>query len=154
MQIKSPAFENEGKIPRRFTCDGEGVNPALVFENVPEKAESLALIVDDPDIPESVKKSYNIEVWDHWIVWNIPPNTNDVRENSVPEGAMVGESTRGVNAYTPPCPPDREHRYFFKLYALDTILNISHASKAKNLTSAMKGHILAEAELIGKYQRK
>ena len=154
MQIKSPAFKNEGEIPSRFTCDGEGVNPALIFKNAPKETKSLTLTVDDPDIPESVKKSYNIEVWDHWIIWNISPNTKEIQENSIPEGAVVGEGTRGVNAYTPPCPPDREHRYFFKLYALDAVLALDENSSKKDVLNAMQGHILAEAELMGKYKRK
>ena len=154
MKIESDAFKNGGQIPGRFTCDGEGINPQLIFRDVPKKTRSLALIVDDPDIPDAAKQSYDIEIWDHWIVWNISPNTKEIKENSIPEGAMVGKSTRGVNAYTPPCPPDGLHRYFFKLYALDTILNIPKTSKAEDLSKAMQGHILVKAELMGKYQRE
>lgn len=154
MKIESSAFINGGNIPSRFTCDSEGINPELIFRDVPKEAKSLALIVDDPDIPGSTKKSYNIEVWDHWIVWNIFPDTKGVKENSIPDGAIVGKGTRDVNAYTPPCPPDREHRYFFKLYALDTVLNILTTSGSVDLLRAMEGHILSEAQLMGRYQRK
>ena len=150
MQIKSPAFKNEGEIPSRFTCDGEGVNPALIFKNAPKETKSLTLTVDDPDIPESVKKSYNIEVWDHWIIWNISPNTKEIQENSIPEGAVVGEGTRGVNAYTPPCPPDREHRYFFKLYALN--VESFEANGKADFYKKVEQYAVAKAELMGVYK--
>ncbi len=153
MRIESSAFINSGNIPARFTCDGVGINPDLIFKNVPKEAKSLALIVDDPDIPESVKKSYNIEVWDHWVVFNMPSETKKIDENSAPNG-IVGKSTRGENKYAPPCPPDREHRYFFKLYAIDTTLALDKNSSKKDVLSAINGHILAQAELMGTYQRK
>lgn len=153
MKIKSGAFENDGEIPSRFTCDGEGINPALVFENIPKEAKSLALLMDDPDIPEFAKKSYSIEVWDHWVVFNMPPGTKNINENSIPNGA-VGKNTSGKNKYGPPCPPDREHRYFFKLYALDTTLALDENSTKKDVLDAMQGHILGEAELVGRYKRK
>lgn len=153
MIIKSEAFENNDKIPSRFTCDGEGINPHLSFEEVPENAKSLALIIDDPDIPDIVKNRYGIQVWDHWIVFNIPPGLKGVEENSVPNG-IVGKNTSEENRYGSPCPPDREHRYFFKLYALDIVLDISPNSKAQDLINAMEGHILEKAELIGKYNKK
>lgn len=153
MKIKSGAFENDGKIPSRFTCDGEGISPVLVFENAPKEAKSLALIMDDPDIPESAKKSYNIEVWDHWVVFNMPPETRKIDENFMPNG-IVGKNTSGENKYGPPCPPDREHRYFFKLYALDTTLALDGNSTKKDVLKAMRGHVLREAELMGRYKRK
>jgi Raf kinase inhibitor-like YbhB/YbcL family protein len=153
MKIKSEAFENATKIPNQFTCDGDGFNPHLSFEGVPENAKSLALIVDDPDIPDAVKNSYGIQVWDHWVVFNIPPGVKGIEENSAPNG-IVGKNTGEENRYGPPCPPDREHRYFFKLYALDTVLDISPNSKAQDLMNAMEGHILEKAELMGVYERK
>lgn len=154
MRIKSPVFENNGEIPEKYTCDGEGINPPLVFSDIPERTKSLALIMDDPDIPEAAKKNYGIEVWDHWIIWNISPETKEIKENTVPMKAIIGKGTRGVNNYTPPCPPDREHRYFFKLYALDTMLSLDINSTKADLEKAMQGHILNQAELIGKYNRK
>ena len=154
MQIESPAFANGGAIPSVYTCDGEGINPPLSFRDVPKEAKSLALIVDDPDIPESAKKSYSVEVWDHWIIWNISPETVEINQDSVPVGAVIGKNTSGNNLYGPPCPPDREHRYFFKLYALDTTLELNPNTKGLELIKAMQGHILIEAELMGRYQRK
>lgn len=153
MKIESPTFENNGEIPSRFTCDEEGINPPLVFSDVPEGAKSLVLLMDDPDIPEIAKNKFNIEVWDHWVVFNIPPETKVIKENSVPNG-IVGKTTRGENKYVPPCPPDREHRYFFKLYALDTILELDSNATKQDVLNAIKEHILSEAELIGRYNRK
>lgn len=152
MKIRSESFGNGGEIPSRFTCDGQGVNPALVFENAPKEAKSLVLLVDDPDIPEFVKNRFKIEVWDHWVVFNMPPETKKIDENSAP-GGVVGENTSKENKYAPPCPPDREHRYFFKLYALDTILALDKNATKKDVLDAMQRHILSEAELIGKYKR-
>lgn len=145
MKIESTTFKESGEISGKYTCDGEGVNPELVFIDVPEEAKSLALIMDDPDAPAGT--------WDHWVMWNISPNTKEIKENSVPEGAIVGKGTRGINAYTPPCPPDREHRYFFRLYALDILIILGENGNKKDLLSAMEGHVLAEAELMGKYKR-
>ena len=154
MQISSPEFQNNGNIPSKFTCDGKGINPALEISDVPVGAKSLALIMDDPDIPETVKQNYGIEVWEHWLVWNISPDTKEIKENSIPSVAVVGRGTRSLDIYTPPCPPDREHRYFFKLYALDTVLDLDKNSGAADLEKAMAGHIIKKAELIGKYNRK
>ena len=154
MKIESFAFLNEEEIPSRFTCDGENINPELTFKDVPKNAKSLAFIMDDPDIPQSVKEKYGINVWDHWVMWNIPPVTTEVDQGSEPVDAVVGLNSSGKNEYTGPCPPDREHRYLFKLYALDKILDLPQATKASDLVKAMQGHIIAEAELIGRYERK
>lgn len=145
MKIESTVFKNNEEIPSKYTCDGESINPELVFKDVPEEAKSLSLIMDDPDAP--------MGTWDHWVMWNISPYTRGIKENSIPENAIVGKGTRGINAYTPPCPPDREHRYFFKLYALDMPITLKENTNKKDLLSAMKGHILAEAELMGRYKR-
>jgi Raf kinase inhibitor-like YbhB/YbcL family protein len=153
MIIKSEAFENNDKIPSKFACDGAGINPPFSFEEIPKNTKSLVLIMDDPDIPDFNKSRYGVEVWDHWVIFNIPPETERIAEDSIPNG-IVGKNTDGENKYTPPCPPDREHRYFFKLYALDTVLDISPNSKAQDLMNAMEGHILEKAELIGKYNKK
>ena len=153
MKLASSAFEPNGKIPSRYTCDGENINPPLTIEKVPAKAQSLVLIMDDPDIPEFVKKKYHIKVWDHWIVFNIPPTTKVIPEAQNLPG-MLGKNTGGKKAYGGPCPPDREHRYFFKLYALDTKLNLPEGVTKRQVEEAIAGHILAQAELIGRYQRQ
>lgn len=145
MEIRSSDFENNGQIPRSFTCDGSGINPALIFRNVPTETISLALLMDDPDAP--------MGTWDHWVIFNMPSETREIAENSIPNG-IVGKNTRGENKYGPPCPPDREHRYFFKLYALDKNLALDENAKKNDVLSAVQGHILAEAELIGQYNRK
>ena len=149
MKITSPAFQHEGKIPSKYTCDGENINPPLEFSDVPN-AKSLALIMEDPDVPKQIRQD---GMWNHWIVFNIPPNTKGVAENSQPKGT-AGITTSGKLRYGGPCPPDREHRYYFKLYALDTILNLPEASTKEQVQTAMKEHIIAEAVLMGKYQRK
>ena len=124
MNLYSLAFGNNGFIPAKYTCDGENINPPLSISDVSQKARSLVLIMDDPDAP--------MGIWDHWIVFNMPPDTKGISENSIPNG-VVGKNTRGDNKYGPPCPPDREHRYFFKLYALDTILDLDSSAKKEEL---------------------
>jgi len=153
MNLTSPSFAPHGKIPSKYTCDGENISPPLRIEHVPANAKSLVLIMDDPDIPEFVKKKFNIEVWDHWIVFNIPPNTTEIKEGQNPVG-ILGKNTRGNNAYGGPCPPDKEHRYFFKLYALDMMLDLPEGVTKKQVEDAMEGHILKLAELVGKYERQ
>lgn len=145
MKILSPAFEHMGAIPSKYTCDGEDINPLLKFEEVPRGTESLVLIVYDPDAPAGL--------WAHWLVWNIEPNTKEIKENSAPQGAVQGLTNFGQSCYGGPCPPDREHRYFFKLYALDCGLSLDKNSKKKDLEEAMRGHIIAQAELVGLYKR-
>ena len=141
--ITSPAFENEGVIPSKYTCDGENVNPRLNIDGLPEGTESLVLIVDDPDAP--------MGTWDHWTVWNIPPSER-IEEDSVP--GTEGLNDFGKHSYGGPCPPSGTHRYFFKVYALDTKLNLNGSSRKKDVEKAMKGHILAKGELIGLYKRR
>ncbi|KKQ35416.1 MAG: PEBP family protein [Candidatus Nomurabacteria bacterium GW2011_GWB1_37_5] len=152
MKIESPAFKNNNSIPSIYTCDGAGTNPSLIFSDIPAEAKSLALIMDDPDIPETAKQSFGIEVWDHWVLFNIPPNTTEIKEGINPPG-VLGVNTRSNLAYGSPCPPDREHRYFFKLYALDAILDLKPGATKKELESAMQGHIIARAELVGRYNK-
>lgn len=149
MTLTSPAFEHNGLIPKKFTCDGENINPELLIQNVPAEAKSLALIMDDPDVPKSIRPD---GMWVHWLVWNIPPETLAIGEGSNPQG-VLGKNTGGENAYGGPCPPDREHRYFFKLYALDTVLDLEEGAAKEALESAMQGHVIAETELIGRYTR-
>ncbi|MBW2969794.1 YbhB/YbcL family Raf kinase inhibitor-like protein [Candidatus Woesearchaeota archaeon] len=140
MKIKS-AFEHKGQIPSEYTCDGQDKIPALEISEVPAEAKSLALIMDDPDAP--------MRTWDHWIQWNIPPNTKKIDKDI----GTPGKNSWGRTGYGGPCPPSGTHRYYFKLYALDTMLDLPAGSDKKALESAMKGHILKEAVLMGKYQR-
>lgn len=153
MQLTSPAFADDGKIPSVYTCDGANRSPPLLISDVPITAKSLAFIMDDPDIPTFVKEKFGIRVWDHWIVFNIQPTTKEIPESKNPAG-IVGKNTGGKNAYAGPCPPDREHRYFFKLYALDMMLDLPEGVSKADVEKAMQGHILAKAELVGKYERE
>src|SRR6185369_212077 len=150
MKIISSQFENEGRIPRGYSCDGENINPPLEFVDVPKGAKSLALLVDDPDVPRSLRSD---GMWDHWVVFNIPPKTLNIAENSIPRGSVVGKNTSGTALYMGPCPPDREHRYFFKLYALDIMLSLDDTASKSDVERAMTGHILEQAVLLGKYER-
>ncbi len=153
MKITSPAFSHNGKIPERFTCDGENYNPALRIENVPVLAKSLVLIMDDPDIPEVVKQKFKTQMWDHWVVFDMPPGTKELEEDEKPPG-IQGRTTGGSHRYGGPCPPDREHRYFFKLYALDCKLELPEGSTKAQVEKAMDGRVIARAELIGLYAPK
>jgi len=151
MTITSTAFKQEGSIPPQYTCDGDNVNPPLAFSNFPETTKSFALIMDDPDVPKTSRPDGN---WDHWLMWNIPATTESIPENTIPEGAVVGMNTGGKMAYAGPCPPDREHRYFLKVYALDTLLELDPSSATKaDIESAMDGHILDQSTLMGRYNR-
>ncbi len=141
--VKSTAFENNGLIPSKYTCDGDDVNPALLIEGTPEGTKSLALIVDDPDA--------RMGTWNHWIVWNIHP-AEKIEEDSVP--GIEGVNTSGRRSYGGPCPPSGTHRYFFKIYALDTKLSVEITSRKKDLEKAMEGHILAIGEIVGLYRRR
>jgi Raf kinase inhibitor-like YbhB/YbcL family protein len=142
LTISSPAFRNNNTIPPKYTCNGEDVNPHLDIESMPKETKSLVLIVDDPDCP--------IGDWVHWIVWNIKP-TNTIKENSIP--GVEGMNDFNKHSYGGPCPPSGIHRYFFKVYALDTELSLSVHTRKKNLQHAMTGHILAKGELVGLYSR-
>jgi Raf kinase inhibitor-like YbhB/YbcL family protein len=145
-QIASPVFKQNQMIPSKYTCDGEDVSPPLLIGSAPPEAKSLALIVDDPDAPAGT--------WVHWVLWNIDPKTADVRENSVPAGAHQGTTDFRTQHYGGPCPPSGTHRYFFKLYALDTAIDPGKGATKAMLERAMKGHLIAQAELIGLYKRK
>jgi hypothetical protein len=143
MKIASPAFGDGAMIPSEYTCDGPDVIPLLEIRDVPPLAKSLALVMDDPDAVRGV--------WDHWVVWNIPPSTKEI--SAQPQG-VAGKNSRGDNAYHGPCPPSGTHRYYFKLYALDSMLDLPEGSTKQALGEAMKGHVLAEATLMGRYARK
>ncbi|MCK4326906.1 MAG: YbhB/YbcL family Raf kinase inhibitor-like protein [Candidatus Diapherotrites archaeon] len=143
MKITSTAFRDMQPIPAKYTCDGNDMSPPLDVSGAPEGTKSLALIVDDPDAP--------VGVWVHWVVWNLPAAS--IPENSLPAGALQGMNSFSKLDYGGPCPPSGRHRYFFKLYALDTKLDLEDGSSEKDLEMAMNGHILAEAQLIGTYER-
>lgn len=146
MQITSSAFKHNEKIPSQYTCDGDNKNPPLSIFEVPQDAKSLVLISDDPDAP--------MGTWVHWTLWNMDPKITEIAEDSVPQGAVEGTTSFGNTGYGGPCPPSGTHRYFFKLYALDTTLNLNTSAKTSDIEEAMKTHILAQAELIGLYSRK
>jgi len=143
LQVSSPAFVPDQVIPARYTCEGKDINPPLEIAGIPEKARSLALIVDDPDAPG--------KTWVHWVVWNIPI-THHIKENSIPGEQGVNDFKR--TAWGGPCPPSGTHRYFFKVYALDTLLQLSSTTTKKQLEQAMGEHILAYGELVGNYNRQ
>ncbi len=145
MKITSPAFNNNGTIPIVYTCDGSNVNPPLTISNVPSETKSLVLICSDPDAPSGD--------WIHWLVWNIKPATAEIEENSLPEDAVEGTTSFSEVGYRGPCPPSGTHRYFFKIYALDTELNLSLETKTAEVIKKITGHILDQAELIGLYGR-
>ncbi len=151
--LTSPAFEQGGKIPSRYTCEGEDASPPLAFAGTPEGTKSLALVVDDPDAPDPQAPK---RVWVHWVLYNLPPDSKGLPENAeakgLPPGSVVGVSDRNETSYHGPCPPTGRHRYFHKLYALDTTLPAKPLTKA-GLEAEMQGHVLAEATLMGTYQK-
>ena len=149
MKLSSSAFEEGGRIPSKYTCDSDNINPHLEISDVPSGAKTLALIMEDPDVPKNLRPD---GMWDHWIVFNIPPDTNQIPEGKEPRGTH-GEGTSGNQDYNGPCPPDREHRYFFKLFALDSTLELKEKATKPELEKAMEGHILEKAELMGTYER-
>jgi Raf kinase inhibitor-like YbhB/YbcL family protein len=153
MTLTSPAFQQNGRIPAKYTCEGEDISPPLAWEGVPNGAKSLVLIIDDPDAPDPKTPKM---VWVHWIVYNMPPETKSLPENAskagLPEGSSVGLNDFKKTGYGGPCPPVGRHRYFHKLYALDTTLELRGATKPQ-IERAMQSHVLASAQLIGRYQK-
>jgi Raf kinase inhibitor-like YbhB/YbcL family protein len=145
MEITSSAFANNSIIPDTYTCTGDGVNPPLQFSGIPADARSLALILDDPDAPSGT--------FTHWVVYNMTPATTGIAQNSEPAGT-VAQNSAGTDKYISPCPPSDEHRYFFKLYALDTVLPSDSVLNKADLVSAMNGHILDQAQLLGRFSKK
>lgn len=142
LHIVSLAFSQGGHIPKKYSCEGEDVNPPLEISNLPENVKTLAVIVEDPDAKQGI--------FDHWIVWNIPPN-EPIVENSVP--GIHGLNSFGTEGYRGPCPPSGSHRYFFKVYALDSQLDLPAGSNKKALQQAMQGHVLAYGELMANYKK-
>jgi Raf kinase inhibitor-like YbhB/YbcL family protein len=153
MTLNSPAFKQDGQIPSKYTCEAEDVSPPLAWAGVPAGTKSLVLIIDDPDAPDPKAPQ---RVWVHWVVYNIPPDVKGLPENAsnvgLPQGTAVGLNDFKKTGYGGPCPPIGRHRYFHKLYALDITLDLRRATKDE-IEIAMKGHRLADAELIGTYQK-
>jgi Raf kinase inhibitor-like YbhB/YbcL family protein len=144
MKIVSPAFRHEGSIPVKYTCDGANISPPLQFGEVPPDAGSLALVVEDPDAPAGT--------FVHWVVYNIPTQVKNVQEDTEP--GIIGMNDYSKAAYNGPCPPSGRHRYFFRLYALDNWLELAPGGSKQELEAVMKNHIIAEAEIIGMYERR
>jgi Raf kinase inhibitor-like YbhB/YbcL family protein len=145
MKITSSAFQQGGNIPSKFSCDGANANPPLQISDVPPEAKSLVLIVDDPDAPSGL--------FTHWAVWNISPQTSTIAEGTTPKGVQ-GTNDFGRSGYGGPCPPSGTHRYYFKVFALDRELDLPFGAKRSQLDAGMKGHVIAQGELMGRYSRK
>lgn len=145
MKLSSPAFGNLDKIPEKFTCDGENISPPLEISDVPEGAQSLVLVLEDPDAPRGT--------FVHWVVFNIDPMTSRVMQGEAPADTVESVTSTGKRGYFGPCPPSGTHRYFFKLYALNTALDLPTSITADALLKRVKQHILEETELVGLYTR-
>ncbi len=150
MQIMSPAFKDGESIPLDYSCNGEDISPPLVWNNVPKNAESLVLICEDPDAPN--------ETWSHWVLYNMPASVAELEEEIPPVAVLDNGTKQGMNdfrdiAYGGPCPPSGEHRYFFRLYALDTMLDAEAGMSREDILNIIQAHILAEAELMGIYAK-
>ncbi len=150
LEVTSPAFEDGGLIPRKYTCDGEDISPPIRWRGIPPGTASIALISDDPDAP--------VGTWVHWVIFNIPPNTEGLEEGIPPEGVLSNGARQGLNdfrriGYGGPCPPRGVHRYYFKVYALDKVLDLGPGITKERLLEAMEGHILDRGELMGRYGR-
>ena len=145
VKVTSSAFREGGNIPSKFTCDGSDTSPPLQITGVPSEAKSLVLIADDPDAPGGL--------FTHWLVWNIPPQTSSIPEGSATNGVQ-GANDFGKSGYRGPCPPPGTHRYSFKFFALDRELEVRAGAKRSQVDAAMKGHIIAQGELVGRYARK
>ena len=156
--LASPAFEEGSMIPPHYTCDGENINSPLRWEGAPKGTASFALLVDDPDIPPEVKERFGIEKWDHWVLYNIAPGTTSLEEGEAP--GEEGLNSSGTTGYQGPCPPPqyepKEHRYVFRLLALDTMLSVpaAEAPTYEAIEKLAEEHVLAEARLTGRYRRE
>ena len=145
MKLLSTSFENNGMIPEVYSCKGTNISPELHWPETPAKVKSFALLMDDPDAP--------VGDWVHWILTNIAPTTNQIVENSKPAEAIGGQNSWKKNNYGGPCPPSGTHRYFFKLYALDIMLDPKKSYSKSELLSVIKNHVLAEAQLLAKFKK-
>ncbi len=154
LKLTSPAFTEGGQIPRKYTCEGEDISPPLAWSGVPDKARGLALIIDDPDAPDPQAPRMT---WVHWVVYNLPPAAHELPEDmeaaGIPEGTGFGINDWNRAHYGGPCPPIGRHRYFHKLYALDTVLEGLRNPDKAQVEAAMQGHILAQAVLMGTYEK-
>lgn len=150
MKLKSTAFAEGSEIPGKYTCEGSNISPPLAWKEAPPATKSFALIVDDPDAPDPKEP---VRTWVHWLLFNIPANVNSLEEGikKLPQGTQVGINDWKKDKFDGPCPPIGRHRYFYKLYALDTELELNERPTKPELEAAMKGHVLAKAELIGTY---
>jgi Raf kinase inhibitor-like YbhB/YbcL family protein len=151
MMLTSSAFTHGSMIPKQYTCDGKDISPPLSWSDPPEKTQSFALIMDDPDAP--------LGTWVHWVIYNLPATARGLGEGVPPDADLPDGSRQGRNSwrrigYGGPCPPSGTHRYFFKLYALDTVLPLASGATKEELLKAMEGHIVAQAELMGRYARR
>lgn len=151
IQVSSTAFQEGGMIPPQYTCDGADVSPPLSWQSIPEGTRSIALIADDPDAP--------MGTFVHWVLYDLPADVRELQEDvpdakTVPNGAKQGANGFGRIGYGGPCPPSGTHRYFFKIYALDTATNLPPGQKKAQLLKAMEGHILAQGQIMGKYKRR
>lgn len=151
IELTSPAFGQGEAIPTKYTCDGEDISPPLQWQNLPDGTESLAFIMDDPDAPRGT--------WVHWVLYDIPAAASELPENVAPANTVPGGGSQGTSSfrrvgYDGPCPPGGSHRYFFKLYALDSRLDLAAGATKEQLLAAMEGHILAQGELMGAYARQ
>ena len=151
IQVLSTAFEEGGMIPPQYTCDGQDISPPLSWQSIPEGTRSIALIADDPDAP--------MGTFVHWVLYDLPADVRELQENvpdakTLSNGAKQGANGFGRIGYGGPCPPSGTHRYFFKIYALDTATNLLPGQKKAQLLRAMEGHILAQGQIMGKYQRR
>ena len=154
LTLNSPAFPHQGDIPRQYTCQGDDISPALQWDSLPIGAQSLVLIVDDPDAPDPAAPR---TVWAHWLLYNLPAQSRglpeDVRPADLPPGTLQGLNDWNRTGYGGPCPPIGRHRYFFKLYALDIALKDLHTPNKSTLEKALQGHVLEQADWIGMYQQ-
>ncbi|WP_411267104.1 YbhB/YbcL family Raf kinase inhibitor-like protein [Chlorobaculum sp. MV4-Y] len=154
-ELTSVAFRNMGAIPTLYTCEGKNISPQLSWKNLPKGTKSLVLIVDDPDAPDPAAPKFT---WVHWVLYNIPPETTELAEGAgnqpAEAGMLEGFSSWNRGGYGGPCPPVGTHRYFFKLYALDTVIDDLLSPLKADVEAAMKGHILGEAMLIGTYKKE
>ena len=146
MKISSSAFQEGGTIPEKFSKNGQNVSPELQIEGVPADAKALAIIVDDPDAP--------VGLFTHWLVWNIDPKTNHIAEGNAPNGGVQGKNDFGDIGYGGPQPPSGTHRYYFRVFALNGPLDLKAGAKRKELDAAMKGYVVAQGQLMGRYSKK
>lgn len=155
LTLTSPAFQHGGPIPTRHTCEGADLSPRLAWHGVPVGTQSLVLVVDDPDAPDPKAPRM---IWVHWLLYNLPPDTSGLPEGvttvDLPAGTLQGVNDWHRTGYGGPCPPIGQHRYFHKLYALDVVLRDLHQPSKGALEKAMQGHVLAQAELVGLYQKR